>query len=59
MNSGDGSASRLAVTDNGDAHCPSVDAGWCRFVELPEFFTLLEVGMQLLDNSLPFWLMRL
>jgi hypothetical protein len=28
---------RLTIVVNADSHCPRVDAGWCRFVELQGF----------------------
>ncbi len=54
VNGGDSRADRLTVADDGDTHCPGVDSGWSRFVEVPEFVALVPVGTQLLNRPRPF-----
>ena len=59
MNSGNGRADRFATSDKNNPDRPGVDSRWCRFIEVPEFIALVEVGMQLLDSPRPLIIVRL
>ena len=53
MNGGNCRANRLATSDQSDPDRPGIDSGRCRFIEVPEFISLVKLRMQLFDSPRP------
>jgi hypothetical protein len=59
MDGGNGRADWLTTSDHGNADRAGIDSGWYWFIEMPEFVTLIEVGLQLINRPRPLSVMRL